>query len=283
RTLTEQNYVSNLSELVCKIWIEAFSNQKVSEENISLVIRKSRSNSDKQSLLYFAFPEFRYSRFSYKGEKHLLCVEVLSPFKKTIFLLPDLPSFSPAPKEAGINLHEVLRLGADNFTYVRSEDNGQRLIFQKNNSKDINVVLEKPSTQAGHFAPEITGINLQDRKLVSLATLRGKYVFVDFWSTSCGPCIADFPALVKLYNSYDKAKIEFIGMADERQKGKVKELLDNYKIKWPTLISNIQTSLYKGYHISFYPTSFLIAPDGKIVKLDLRSSELKNVLDVLLK
>uniref|UniRef100_UPI003D7F4B30 hypothetical protein n=1 Tax=Pedobacter sp. TaxID=1411316 RepID=UPI003D7F4B30 len=47
RTLTEQNYVSNLSELVCKIWIEAFSNQKVSEENISLVIRKSRSNSDK--------------------------------------------------------------------------------------------------------------------------------------------------------------------------------------------------------------------------------------------
>ena len=88
---------------------------------------------------------------------------------------------------------------------------------------------------------------------------------------------------MKLYSSYDKKKIEFVGMADERDKGKVKELLDSYQIKWPTLISNTETTFFKGYNVSSYPTSFLIAPDGKIVKLDLRSKELKNVLDELLK
>lgn len=284
RSLPEDGYISNIEEIASRISIASFSNNKVNKENILVVIRKSGGSSAEQSLLSFAFPEFRYVRFGYGGKEYLLCTNVLSTSKTPIFLLPDIPSFSPAPNEARINPTQLLRLGADNFVYVAAENNGQRLIFKKNKSGDINLPgAEKTSSQAGHLAPEIRGINLEDGKFINLSAQKGKYVFIDFWSTTCGACIADFPALVKLYDGYDKEKIEFIGMADERQKGKVEELLSSHKIKWPTLISNTPTTTYSGYHIFSYPTSFLVAPDGRILKLDLRSGELKNVLDALLK
>jgi len=285
RILPEDGYISNIMELTTKISIESFSDNKIKQEEILSIIRSSRSGSDKLPLLSFAFPEFRYARFSYKNNQYLICADMLASANKSIFLLPDLPSFSPAPKEARVNLNQFIQLGNDQFLLERVEDNGQRLILKKRamSEKSNQNTPENESSQVGYIAPEIKGLNLADGKDVSLKGLKGKYVFIDFWSTSCGPCIADFPNLVKLYNSYDKNKIEFIGMADERQNGKVSQLLRTHKINWPTLISNKQTTLYKGYNISSYPSSFLIAPDGRIVKLDLRSAELKNVLDVLLK
>ncbi|SER81268.1 TlpA family protein disulfide reductase [Pedobacter rhizosphaerae] len=284
RTLPDDGYISNIMELATKISIESFSNNKIKQEDVLSLIRFSRSSTDKMPLISFAFPEFRYARFSYKGNQYLICSDMLAP-TKSVFLLPDLPSFSPAPKEARVNLNQFIKLGNDDFQYERAEDNGQRVIFKKRakNEKSMHDTSENPSSQAGYFAPEIKGLNLIDGKDISLNGLKGKYVFIDFWSTSCGPCIADFPNLVKLYNSYDKNKIEFIGMADERQNGKVSELLSRHKITWPTLISNKQTTFSKGYNIFSYPSSFLIAPDGRIVKLDLRSEELKNVLNALLK
>lgn len=283
RPLPEDSYNTNMQELTSRISIASFFDHQVKEESVLVVIMKPSGHTEGQSLLTFSFPEFRYSRFSYGGKKYLLCTDVIGLPRKPMFLLPDLPSFSAAPREARIDPNQFLTLGDDHFMYLRAEGNGIRLILQKSKSNHTNLANVQPSAQAGHPAPEIKGTNLEDGKAISLSALKGKYVFIDFWSTTCGPCIADFPALVKLYNSYDKKKIEFVGMADERDKGKVKELLDSYQIKWPTLISNTETTFFKGYNVSSYPTSFLIAPDGKIAKLDLRSKELKNVLDELLK
>ena len=283
RPLPADNYMSNIQELTSRISIAAFFDHQVKEESVLVVIMKPGGHTEGQSLLTFSFPEFRYSRFSYGGKKYLLCTDVIGLPGKPMFLLPDLPSFSAAPREARIDPNQFLTLGDDHFMYLRAEGNGSRLILQKSKLNHTDLAKAEPSAQAGHPAPEIKGTNLEDGKAISLSALKGKYVFIDFWSTTCGPCIADFPALVKLYSSYDKKKIEFVGMADERDKGKVKELLESYQIKWPTLISSTETTFFKGYNVSSYPTSFLIAPDGKIVKLDLRSKELKNVLDELLK
>ncbi|MDR0794949.1 MAG: AhpC/TSA family protein, partial [Tannerella sp.] len=48
---------------------------------------------------------------------------------------------------------------------------------------------------------------------------KGKYVLVDFWASWCGPCIAEIPTLVEVYNKYKGDKFELLGVAvwDKRE------------------------------------------------------------------
>ena len=48
---------------------------------------------------------------------------------------------------------------------------------------------------------------------ISMATLKGKVVVIDFWATWCGPCIAEMPNMKKLYAEYKDKGVEFIGIS----------------------------------------------------------------------
>jgi len=56
--------------------------------------------------------------------------------------------------------------------------------------------------------------------------------------------------------------------------GKIKTFLKNKNVSWSTIIKSASTTKTKGYNIQSWPTSFLIAPDGKIITTNLRGDAL---------
>ena len=68
------------------------------------------------------------------------------------------------------------------------------------------------SLSAGKPAPDVTFTSLSGEKL-SMQSLRGKVVMVNFWATSCTTCIKEMPAMVQTYNKYKDKGLEFVAVA----------------------------------------------------------------------
>lgn len=118
---------------------------------------------------------------------------------------------------------------------------------------------------------------LKDRngKEVSLASLKGKLVLLDFWGSWCFPCRSTHPHLRKLYAEYKDKGFEILGVASER--GKPEEnykkwtaALDQDQMTWVNVLSEPtekgEQSVPGKYNVNAYPTKVLIDQNGIIVK-----------------
>jgi thiol-disulfide isomerase/thioredoxin len=127
---------------------------------------------------------------------------------------------------------------------------------------------------AGTPAPALSLKDL-DGKDVTLAQLKGKVVFVNFWATWCEPCRIETPSLITLQNKYVARGFTVLGIAmDEEGKSVVapfvaKERYDvggqQLPMNYPILLGN-DAAADKFGGIFGYPTNYLVSRDGKIVK-----------------
>ena len=141
----------------------------------------------------------------------------------------------------------------------------------------IEINERKRQTAAGMPFVDFTIENgNRDSSSVSLSDYvgKGKYVLVDFWASWCGPCIAEIPVLVEVYNKYKGDKFEMLGVAVWDKREETLKSIEKYNTSWPQIIdaSDIPTNLYG---ISGIPHIILFDPDGKIVARDLRGDKLK--------
>lgn len=60
-------------------------------------------------------------------------------------------------------------------------------------------------------------------KAVSLSSFKGKTVILNFWSTTCPPCLAEMPSLENLHNQMGKKGVVVLGIAVEKDVSAVKE------------------------------------------------------------
>ena len=111
-------------------------------------------------------------------------------------------------------------------------------------------------------------------KAVSLKSLRGKTVVVDFWATWCGPCKASFPGMQMAVNKYkDDPNIEFL-FIDTWENGDnflpgVKSFIDTNKYTFHVLIDDKietgrQAKVVSAYGVNGIPTKFVIDKNGNI-------------------
>ncbi len=119
--------------------------------------------------------------------------------------------------------------------------------------------------ETGSIAPDFT-LNDINGKPLSLTSLRGQYVILDFWGSWCGWCIKGFPKMKEYYAKY-KGKFEILGIdcndPEDRWKAAVKE----YELPWlHVYCPKDNTSVLRDYGIQGFPTKIIIGPDGKVVK-----------------
>lgn len=117
---------------------------------------------------------------------------------------------------------------------------------------------------AGAEAPDFT-LNDINGKPLSLSSLRGKYVVLDFWGSWCGWCIKGFPEMKKYYEKY-KDKMEILGIDCNDREDKWKATVKEHGLPWLHVYNPKDSRVLEDYGIRGYPTKIIVGPDGKIVK-----------------
>ena len=184
---------------------------------------------------------------------------------------------------AGLGL--IIWAGASNYHVremkkVAAQNPGQQLVLSPNGVAtpaapgDAAGAGMPPSPLLGKMAPDFT-LKGTDGKEVSLASLKGRPVLVNFWATWCGPCKFEIPWLVKLQSQYAPQGFEILGIdtdnldsdspgIDAATQTKVVKAAQALHIDYPVLYGGeAVANLYGG--IDLLPESFYVDRSGRIV------------------
>jgi len=110
------------------------------------------------------------------------------------------------------------------------------------------------------------GFTLKSRegKDVSLASLKGQVVLLNFWATWCGPCREEMPRLQALYDKYKSLGFTLVGVnVENNPEGAKKWLADNGPVTFPVLLDT-KNEVSKLYHVETMPSTVVIAKDGSM-------------------
>ncbi len=143
--------------------------------------------------------------------------------------------------------------------------------------------MEKKKTIViGAVAPDFTQNDLNG-KPVKLSDFRGKYVFLDFWASWCGPCRAENPHVVKAYRRFKSSNFVVLSVSLDQpgRKDLWEEAIKKDGLEDFVHVSDLKywnNAGVKLYGIRGVPANFLIDPQGKIVAKDLRGAALEEAL-----
>ena len=132
---------------------------------------------------------------------------------------------------------------------------GDQLVIERS---DQEVALA-----VGFEMPNVAVTRL-DGSTIDLTALRGKPVVINWWHTTCSPCIAEIPELNKLVEKYEGRDVEFLAIANNEM-AELPPFLKKYPFAYDIVLGNGEAMRVLG---QAYPRHVIVNSKGKVV-LDL--------------
>ncbi len=149
----------------------------------------------------------------------------------------------------------------------------------------IDAFIERmENIQVGAVAPDFTLPDV-DGNPVSLSSLRGKYVLIDFWASWCPDCRKENPNIVAAWEKYKDKNFTILGVSMDRKKEPWLKAIEKDGLTW-THVSDLKdwkSDAAVLYAIRWIPYSFLISPEGVILAAGLEGEALHQKLEEVLK
>lgn len=141
------------------------------------------------------------------------------------------------------------------------------------------AIKSKKATEEGKMFTDFTIV--QDPENPAASTVKfsdyagkGKYLLVDFWASWCGPCKAEIPNIIAVYEKYAGEKFDVLSIAVWDEPAKTAAAAREEGVVWNQIVNarEIPTDIYG---IEGIPHIMLLGPDGTILKRNLRGADIE--------
>ncbi len=255
-----------------KVQFERVINGEISQDSTWITLEF------KNNQLLFYFDEYTSCEFQ---------------FDSVNFEIKAFPSHGPVVNYGSPSFFEISNCSNStiqriNFNEYVKLSNSYYRISCNADGKKIKLTKEKDAISNGGTQHEMPPIafnakNLRGDRIDFPNGFKNKYILLDFWATSCAPCVRKITTTYKdLYKKYGTENFEIIGVANNSPK-ELTNFVEKHNIEW-NIIPDNEKNIQELYEIYAYPTLFLINPQGNIIAkdLELRGDQLEILLDKLI-
>ncbi|MCC9609088.1 TlpA family protein disulfide reductase [Blastopirellula sp. JC732] len=187
-----------------------------------------------------------------------------------------------APYFIGVNRPEGVEMLANAIELNADSDNPaiQSALKKVEGLHRRSTIIGKPL--------ELSGTMLDGSEL-DWSAYRGKVVLVDFFATWCGPCRAEMPHVLEMYEKYKGQGFEVLGISLDDSKENAESYIAEMKLPWKTMLPVEESERGWNHPLVTYlgidgiPQAILVDQEGNVINLNARgdklTSELKRLLD----
>lgn len=130
------------------------------------------------------------------------------------------------------------------------------------NLHHLNHIAIEQKLKIGDVSPNWELVSSKGQK-VALSDFKGELVLIDFFYTSCPPCVQVLPILNSLYKKYKSYGFNIVGISRNDTKNTLESYIKRNEIHYPLLLGN--QNVNSAYNVAFNPTTYLIDREGKIL------------------